>query len=51
MDLTGTTGTTDPGTATDSGCACTLDERDSNNWQQLLPWLGLLGLRRRRHRP
>ena len=51
MDLTGTTGTTDPGTATDSGCACTLDERDSNNWQHLLPWLGLLGLRRRRDHP
>ncbi len=47
-DATGST-TTDPGTATDSGCACTLEQRDSNTLLQLLPWLGLLGLRRRRH--
>ena len=36
--------------AQDSGCGCTLDERDGGArlvWQ-LAPWLGLLGLRRRR---
>ncbi|MBK7830389.1 M36 family metallopeptidase [Nannocystis sp.] len=35
--------------AQDSGCGCRLDERDGGRlvWQ-LAPWLGLLGLRRRR---
>ena len=49
-NATGTTTDPDPGTATDPGCACTLDERDTNTWLQLLPWLGLLGLRRRPRR-
>ena len=38
--------------AEDGGCGCTLDERNGGGtpFWQLAPWLGLLGLRRRRNR-
>lgn len=45
----GSTGDT-VGETIDDGCGCRLDGQGGNGWLQVVPWLGLMALRRRRPR-